>query len=526
MAPVRHYRRDCFRGHSVCPECAEVNQGRCWFPLVLPGYMKSVFGVCGALVLLASSAFAQIENVAIEITTDSRAIRVEASGVPQKSWSFRDTYAGVVGLGSRIRKVELFDERGAAVAVKQLAPGHFDSIVPAARIRYEVDLTPPARAADAAFVSWLTSDHGILQLNDLLPLNTKQRATDLEPVFVTVELPAGWEAVANKVVGAMRARGFPTAEDGAIIVGPNLRRSGRTVSGNRFDVVIQGAWSFSDQEALDTLLKVIQLHSEIGPLRCKRVGLVLATFPGAAAAANNWSAETRGCNVTLVMGQTPSRVGALAQLGNALTHETFHLWIPNGVALNGDYDWFYEGFTMYQAARAAVRLGLVTWPEFLNAIARAYDGSMATATVRPLSLIEASKQRWTIGAPSVYSKAMVVAFIYDLKLRSQSEGKRSLDVVYRRILHDHSGPSPLKQPGPDGNAAAMAALRSELPSTDFVERFIAAPVEIDLKKELAPYGLRVEKLVRTHVSVSDDINKRQRDLLKQLGYNEPRPRRK
>ena len=181
---------------------------------------------------------------------------------------------------------------------------------------------------------------------------------------------------------------------------------------------------------------------------------------------------------------------------------------------------------MYHAARAAVRLGLVTWPEFLNAIARAYDGSLATTTTRPLSLADASKQRWTIGAPSVYSKAMVVAFIYDLNLRNQTTGKRSLEDVYRKVFRDHPRRLAVKQTEADGNAAVTTALRGELSSQNFVERFITAPVSIDLKNELAPFGLRVEKLVRSHISVSDDLSKRQRDLLKQLGYNEPRARRR
>jgi predicted metalloprotease with PDZ domain len=334
----------------------------------------------------------------------------------------------------------------------------------------------------------------------------------------------GWSAFANHEVAPMRARGFGAAEDALIIVGKNLQGSNRTVSGKLFTLLAEGAWAFSDQEAIESLLKVVDLHREVGPLPCQQVTLVLSTFPAGAGGANTWSAETRGCKVTLLMGKTPSRVGGLAQLGNALTHETFHLWIPNGVALEGDYDWFYEGFTMYQAVRAAVRLGLVTWPEFLNAIARAHDGSMMTATTRPQSLIEASKERWTSGAATVYSKAMVVAFLYDLNLRNQTGGKRSLDDVYRRIMREHPRVSETRKVPADGNAASIAELRAELPAGNFIERFISAPVAIDLKKELAPFGLRVEKLVRTHVSVSDELNKRQRDLLKQLGYNEPRPR--
>ncbi len=70
----------------------------------------------------------------------------------------------------------------------------------------------------------------------------------------------------------------------------------------------------------------------------------------------------------------------------------------------------------------------------------------------------------------------------------------------------------------------MGAMRIELSSADFFDRFIAKPVTIDLQKELAPFGLRVEKLVRTHISVNENATQRQRDLLKQLGYNEPRSR--
>lgn len=480
--------------------------------------------LCGALLLFPNAAVAQVESATITLVPESSTVRVQVSGVPQKSWSFRDTYAGVVGLGRRVRKFQAPETPGARNSVREVAPGHYELGASVSMVTYEVDLTPPTRASDAAFVSWLNRDRGILQLNDLLPVTVKQPGSPIKPVFTTVEAPEGWSAYVNEEVAAMRARGFAAADDGVIIVGKNLRRSGRTISGNPFKLLIDGAWPFSDQEALDTFLKVIQLHIEIGAPPCAQATLVLSTFPSGTAAANNWSAETRGCNVTLLMGQTPSRVGALAQLGNALTHETFHLWIPNGVALNGDYDWFYEGFTMYQAARAAVRLGLVTWPEFLNAIARAYDGSVASSGTQ--SLIEASKQRWTSGAPSVYSKAMVVAFIYDLNLRGQTGGKRSLDDVYRRILREHPRRSAIKKMPADGNTVATTALRSELSSQNFVERFITAPVSIDLKNELSPFGLRVEKMVRTHISVNDGLSKRQRDLLKQLGYNEPRARKR
>ncbi len=493
------------------------------------GWMRAMTiatAVCGALLLSATSVAAQKEEVTIEILPESNAVRVEISGVPRKSWSFRDAYAGVIGLGRRVRKFQALETPGSRNSVRELAPGHFELGATASGVSYEVDLSPPSRAVDASFVSWLTKERGILRVSDLLPLRSVQPGSVARDVQLTINTPQNWGAFSDEEVTALRAYRFADPDSAIIIVGKNLRRSVRNASGTLFKLLMDGAWAFPDEEAMETLQKVIRLHSEIGDVPCNQVTLVLSTFPAGAISANNWAAETRGCNVVVLMGQTPSRVGALAQLGNALTHETFHLWIPNGVALSGDYDWFYEGFTMYQAARAAVRLGLVTWPEFLNAIARAHDGSAATASALPLSLIDASRQRWTIGAPSVYSKAMVVAFLYDLNLRAQTGGKRSLDDVYRRVARDHPRTSAVKQAQVDGNGAATTTLRHELSSRNFVERFITAPVSIDLKNELTPFGLRVEKMVRTHISVSEDVTKRQRDLLKQLGYNEPRARKR
>jgi len=167
---------------------------------------------------------------------------------------------------------------------------------------------------------------------------------------------------------------------------------------------------------------------------------------------------------------------------------------------------------------------LLSFEQYMNAIADAYDGSLA-ADPQNLSLIEASKQRWTIGSSTVYSKAMVVAFLYDLNLRWQTKGKRSLDDIYRSVVRTYVAKSAPGSAKPEGNSVVVAALRSELSDQQFVNRLVVERTKIDLQKELAPFGLHVEKPgVRTHISVDAQLSSRQRDLLKQLGYNEPRSR--
>jgi len=269
--------------------------------------------------------------------------------------------------------------------------------------------------------------------------------------------------------------------------------------------------------------KVLKAHRDVcGSMPAKQSTLIVLPFQGLLT--DRWSAETRGSTVTLLMGKIPSKVAALVRLSTPLTHELFHLWVPNGLALNDDYDWFYEGFTVYQAARTALRLDLLTFPEFLNAIARAYDGYVAGVDHDRWSLVEASQRRWTVGESSVYSKSMVVAFLYDLKLRSQSHGKRSLDDVYRRLFQRYRSSEPGSNTltnADDGNDAVTNLLTAESISRDFVQMFIGNPVVINLQTELAPVGLRVEKSgLRTSISVSEQLTKQQRDLLRELGYND------
>jgi predicted metalloprotease with PDZ domain len=292
---------------------------------------------------------------------------------------------------------------------------------------------------------------------------------------------------------------------------------------------MDGEWAFTDSDALEMATKVLKSHLDVfgvGP--GKQLTLILFPFPQTVAA-DKWSAETRGSTVTLLMGRFPSKTAALAQLSVPLTHELFHLWVPNGLALDGEYDWFYEGFTVYQATRTAVRLELLTFQEFLNAIARAFDSYANGADRDRWSLIEASQRRWTTGGSVVYQKSMLVAFLFDLKLLSQSRGKRSLDDVYRevfrryRLVEPPSVPVTTDESGgtADGNQGVLAVMEGIPGMKEFAGSFIGRAAAIDLSSELATFGLRVERLgLRTRISVSETLTRRQRDLLRELGYND------
>src|SRR4030095_11609825 len=212
----------------------------------------------------------------------------------------------------------------------------------------------------------------------------------------------------------------PDVDRAVFALGKRLRSSQISASGMNLRLVTDGDWAFADGDALKMGADVLKIGREVfGAMPSQQGTLILIPFPQTVAS-NKWSAETRGSTVTLLIGKLPSKIAALAQLSVPLTHELLHFWVPNGLNLDGDYDWFYEGFTIYQAARTGVRLDLLQFQEFLDAISRAYGAPRSGSDHDRWSLVEASKRRWTGGESAVYSKSMVIAFLYDLKLRSQS----------------------------------------------------------------------------------------------------------
>lgn len=467
-------------------------------------------------------ASAQNVKVHIALLPESSHAVIEIAGPPRSQWSFRDVYARAIGLGSRIENFSAADAAGREVKLRKLAPGQFESDQKAAKVKYEVRLSPPF-PADSAFVSWLTVERGVLMLSDLLPLSLDTDAGRAAEVEFT--LPAGWRVAS--IESSSGANQFQVADlDRAVFaVGRSLRVSEANVAGLAFRLVADGVWAFGDADAIELASRVLRSHREtFRAMPFHQAQLILFPFPQATAA-NLWTAETRGANVTLLSGRVPSKIGALAQLSTPLTHELFHLWVPNGLALEGDYDWFYEGFTVYEAARTAVRLDLLTFPEFLTAMGRAYDGYLANPDHDRWSLIEASRHRWATGQSAVYSESMLMAFLYDLKLRSSSRGKQSIESIYPALMQKYGRNS--QNSKADGNEAAISAIGQDDAARAFVRTYITQPARIDLVQELAPFGLQVETFgLRTRIGVADSITKQQRDLLQQLGYNEVTRKRK
>jgi len=438
-------------------------------------------------------------------------VRVEGrSNTPSAAWSFLDSYAGIGGLAARIENFSLADERGQEIAVRRAGAGRYEAERPATSFAYDLRLDAPAGIQAAAHVSWLADDRGVLLPGDLLPLVAGKARLRLT-------LPGGWTV--STVERRATAGHFEVEDAGrsAFVCGRALRERRGRAGGVAYVLALSGQWAFGDAEAAESVAEVLKLHAAAAGTWPSGEALVALLPPPRQAGAAQWAAETRGRTVTLVSGQSPSKLAALAQLDGALAHELFHLWVPNSLRLTGDYAWFYEGFTNYQALLVGMRRGQLGFRDYLNALGRAYDAYKAARGPNEPSLAASGESRWSGGPALVYHKGLLVAFLYDLTLGLRSGGRQSLADAYRDLFRRHSGTATPAE----ANSAVVAALARTAGDRAFVEKYVLGPVTLVLQDELAAFGLRVEPGgVRTHVAVSDSLTREQRDLLKKFGYNE------
>jgi hypothetical protein len=475
----------------------------------LPGYSITLI-----LLLLSCAAVTRAQATEARISVVSLSpprARVEGTrGAPTKAWSFRNAYAGSVGLGERIKSLALADERGAVVAVRRLAPGEYESEREAVKFSYELDLDPPTAANDAAHVSWLAPTQGVLVPGDLLPL-------PLALARLSFKFPDGWKIAAPVKANAAGIFDLEDAESADIFAGQDVRERITNVRDTELRVAVAGDWAFTDQEAAETVAAIVKEHARtFGAMPRTAPLVVIAPFPRQASA-SQWAAETRGSTVFYLSGRTPSKISALARLSSPLAHELFHLWVPNGLGLVGDYAWFYEGFTNYEALRASQRLGYLSFDDYLAALARADDAYELSKPQDAVSLLEASARRWSGSDTFIYNKGMLVAALYDLGLRKSSGGKRSLEDVYSAFFRR----AQTLPRGRDANATVLSVLDEVAGAGNFTTRFVKGVEKIDLGAELMPYGLRVERVgSRSRIAVSNSLSGSQRDLLRRIGYND------
>ena len=227
------------------------------------------------------------------------------------------------------KALQAINAGGENIRVQKLAPGEFQTAEKFTHFIYEVNLADSSRPAQMSHVSWLNQDHGLLMLADLLPQSTG----NFSPTVIRFDVPTGWTVASNtKSEGSQFSTDDP--ENAVFLIGPALHEKRQQLAGNNFLLVTSGKWPFSDKDALKIAGEIIEEYSRATRFELKsNVVLMLIPYPGEAGP-ESWSAETRGNDVVLLLGRKASRKKVLSRLGIVLSHELFHLWVPNSLKLD------------------------------------------------------------------------------------------------------------------------------------------------------------------------------------------------
>lgn len=425
------------------------------------------------------------------------------------NFSFLKSYTNIENLGARISDVNLFDKDGKKINYKKLIDGEFLAESDFQAWNYKVNLSVPKNIAATAHISWVSDEQGILMLGDLLPEFGEKTSAK-----IAFEVPKDWKI--STVENRLSENVFEVSdvEKTIFYIGKNWREKETAIGDVKLNLIISGDWQVSDDEAFQTASNIFVFYEKLfGTKSFEKAQIFLGKFPREVKT-GRWEAETRGANVTIFSSEMPFKTQSLQRLHEQLRHEIFHFWLPNGVNLSGNYDWFYEGFALYQSLKTALAMNRIRFDDFLDTLSRAY--SIDTLQSQRTSLIEASKNRWNGANTQVYARGMLVAFLIDIALLRKSKGKNSLSEILREIYRKHNF-SALRQ---DGNAAILNIFQSHAELQPIIEKYVKGKENIAWQTDLEAIGIEsATENLATKLKLKVKLSGRQKDLLDKLGYN-------
>jgi hypothetical protein len=419
-----------------------------------------------------------------------------------RNFSILREYARISGLAERISDLVLEDTAGHSVAYKQFIPGEYVANTEFVSWAYKLDLRPLKTVALAGHTSWLSGDAGLLFLDDLLPILPVKKNRVL--ANVKVEIPTGWQSAGGR-------NSFESADvDRSILfIGRDLREITAPSAGAELRIVTQGDWKFTDEDTREFAGQIYQEYIKLfGGPPTGAARIYLSHFPQNVGF-GVWEGDTRGSTVSIVSSDMPFRAQSLQRLHEQLRHELFHLWLPNSVNLTGKYDWFYEGFALYQSLKTGVALNRLRFDDFLDTLARAY--TFDSALTSHFSLIDLSANRTSGGDTDLYARGMLAAFLTDIRLLQLSRGRRDVGSILRTIYERYHN----AQSEAEGNKAVL-----EIIALPEVTQLVQGTDRLDWSEELKAAGIaQTEKNSSVTLSVTSKPSGRQKQLLEKLGYN-------
>lgn len=427
----------------------------------------------------------------------------------EKNLLFVLSRADSENLGARISDVGLFDADNQKINYRKIADGSFIAEKVFDSFSYKMNADVPPNILSIAHISWISGDKGILRIEDLLPVFETKYAAN-----VSIKLPESWKIETSETKINQNTFSVKNFENAVFVVGKNWNAHNFAVSGANVNLILDDKWKI-EKAVIEKIVReiVTKYESYFGAIPQKNLQIVNFNFPKDVGF-ERWRAETFGGNVLIMSAPTVFESQLKQRFQEQLRHELFHFWMPNDLALEGNYAWFYEGFAQYSALKVGIELNQISFGDFLNTLEQAYN--LANRRSQPISLIEASKNRWLGENSSVYAKGLAIAFLFDVALLKQSGGKRDLFFLLRQIYEKHKKPNESQ----DGNQAILSLTANYKELSPIIEDYVKEAKNLDFENYLRKTGIEITPNgANIKLRTKADLTRREKDFLNKLGYN-------
>ena len=213
----------------------------------------------------------------------------------------------------------------------------------------------------------------------------------------------------------------------ALFAGGDFRLRRVTLKNRSLVVAIRGKWSFSDEEAVAQIQKILEAEREFWQDQDFPFYLVTLKPYDVRSGSSDGSAFTNAFWLYLGGDSFSYDVEYL------LAHEGFHAWNPHKMGvmkgLGVSEKWFAEGFTVYYADVLLLRAGLLSLPEYVERVNRRirdYESS-PVKNLTNKKIVTRYEENSVDQLP--YVRGPMVALWLDAQIREQSGNKLSLDAV-------------------------------------------------------------------------------------------------
>jgi predicted metalloprotease with PDZ domain len=468
--------------------------------------------------LLAGTALAEQPRLDVrvevgELAASSVAIRLELSGLTTDDLVLRPLplyvdnpvaeAAGEVVRDLRVRVDGRERVPGSWTDRSKETGWWIGSVVDRVRIEYAVDVDFRAgpMATDYpiqipymdARRAWLTGNHVFL-----IPTDSADLVSNLIeplPVHVQFDLPAGTGLFGPPREFALNDRMELASLQFGLGDFEELRGEGDR---GEWSVYLPAREDFSSAETrrlADRMREMVELVADLfGGVPFGRTGLLVFRHDGMGGLEGAWSGQAYLPRDLDLSDDSDPRVGTFFTVA---CHELFHAWIPVSLFPRDD-PWFKEGVTSYYGHVLASRAGWIA-PEEVDELFSRYrrrvfgDPKLQAVELGDPRLWyeEYSGEDWRL---VTYERGHAVALLLDVYLRTETEGRASLDDVLGVLFDDHAG-------GSFGRADLLAALRSAtgVDASEFFAKWVdttgvPSPEAVDaaLRRavELGVYGPR------------------------------------